>query len=291
MTAKVIKIPGIPAGLDISCQVRSSVDGALLETVAMTGSGTLYTGTVTGAHYGLLCWTILASGVAVETRVRTIEDTAGPWTIVTGLDQVAPTPTGAFNRTFIITDGTSPLEGANVRMKKGAQEYVRTTGPSGSFVIPLDAGTYEIGVTCIGHDPVAASLVVSGVGSTTYAMTPIVITPSSAPGTATGYMTVYDESMQPEPGRVIKLQMTAGPGTAGKGLDREIREVTSAATTALVEFPNLYIGATYEIWRGDIPSTGTGVSFALRGSITKKSFVVPNSSTFALPEILGEDAA
>jgi hypothetical protein len=291
MTAKVIKLPGLPAGLTLTCEVRSSADGSLLEVVALTGAGSLYTGTITGAHYGLLVFSILVSGVAGETRVRTIDDTAGPWVIVTGLDQVTPAPTGAFTRTFIITNGTSPLEGANVRVKKGAEEYVRTTGPSGTFNLPLDAGTYTIGVTCIGYDPVPATLVVSAAGSTTYALTAVVITPSAAPGTSTGFMTVFNESMQPEAGKLIKLQMTVGTGVAGKGLDREIREATSAAVTGLVEFPNLYQGATYEIWRGDIPAVGTGVSFALRGSITKKSFVVPITPTFALPEILGEDAA
>lgn len=291
MTAKVIKIPGLPAGLSLTCEVRSSIDGSLLETVSLTGSGSLYTGTITGSHYGLLVFSILVSGVAAETRVRTIEDTAGPWVIVTGLDQYSPPPTGAFSREFVVTDGTDPLEGAIVRIKKGAEEYERLTDVDGEFTIPLNAGTYTIGITCIGHDPLYTTLVVAGSGSFPYALTPIVITPSATPGTSTGYMTVYNESMQPESGKVIKLQMTAGPGVDGRGLDTEIREATSAVTTGYVEFTNLCRGATYEIWRGDTPATGVGVSFALRGSIVKKSFVVPDLSSFALPEILGADVA
>lgn len=284
MTAKTIVVPALPAGADVTVQVRSEAN-VLLETVTCvdTVEAGNFIGTVTGGHAGKLIFVVLISGAIAEHRVRTIADSAGPWVIVDALDG---DPTGPWLLTLTIDDGTSPIESASIRIRSSTFDFVRLTDASGEAIFPAISATYAVLVTCPGYDPVLASLVVSADASATYSMTLSSVVAPTDPLLATGVMLVLDEFGAFEAGVTISLQMTAGPGTAGYALDTKLRTEVSDGT-GNISFAGLIRGASYTIWRSQ---TGVGeVNFAVRTAVTKQSFVVPNSPTFNLAEVIGQE--
>lgn len=58
---------------------------------------------------------------------------------------------GAFPITITLTDGTDPIESANVRIYQGVSSYVLATDASGNATYNLDSGTYSISATKAGY--------------------------------------------------------------------------------------------------------------------------------------------
>jgi len=293
MTAKVIKFPSLVAGLTLSCKVRNISTLAVLETVALTpGSGdnvSLYDGTITGAHAGQLLFELLVSGVVIEKRVRTIQDSAGPWVILTELDQLASDGRGAHLVTITVNDGAAVLQNCLVRVTAGVLSEVRTTNVSGVGTFALDNATYTVTVTRAGYTSAVATLVVSGTTTATYSLTLVAVTMPDSPLVATGSLLVLDENNNPEVAVPHSLQMTAGPGTSGYSLDTKIRTVNSNGS-GIVSFTRLRRGATYSIWRGPANDSFSASAFVVQAASTRQSFVVPNADTFSIDEVLGLDA-
>lgn len=183
--------------------------------------------------------------------------------------------TGARTVTITVTDGTNPLQNAVVRMTTGANTFVGSTDVSGNVTFNLDDATYTVAIALSGYSFSGASLVISADTTHTYAMTIIVITPSTA-GFTTGYLTVYDENGVVESGVVITAQATeADDAVLGIAVSTTARTATSASN-GLVQFTNMLLGVSYKI---------------SRGTTTRKEFVVtiPDTagSTYELPSILG----
>lgn len=293
MTAKTIKLPSLPTGLTLSVNVRNPTTLALLETVGLTEGSTdqlsVYTGTVTGAHAGQLLFDVLVSGVVIETRIRTITDTAATFVILTELEERANNGRGANAVTITVTDDEdNPLENAELRAVSGALIGEGVTNSSGVVILALSSATYTITITCPGHQGRVVSLVVSGTTAITYELTPHSVTPPSAPGLATGVLIALDEDAQPEAGVEINIQLISGRNVAGFSLDQKIRTETTDSE-GMVEFTNLIQGARYTVWSGEVAPTNP-VPFAVRGRSNKATFTVPAVSSFNIAEFLRLDS-
>lgn len=182
------------------------------------------------------------------------------------------TGSGARTVTITVNDGSVVLEGAKVRLTKGAESYVGTTSAGGQTVFSLDDGTWGMAISLAGYQFTPTTLVVSGDTSHTYQLTIMAIAPSDPPQT-TGFLVCYDEEGQPEPGVTISLSLRAAAG-AGLALDTAVRTATSDSA-GLVQFPGLFRGANYVIGRGT--------------TNRKFTFTVPTNAgpTFEIPAIFG----
>jgi hypothetical protein len=287
MTAKTISFPGYPSGLTLTVDVMNISTLAVLETVALTNTSGIYSGTITGVHAGQLLFITKASGTPVDTRVRTIQDIAATFVILSELERVENTGRGGFLVTITVTDGTVPIEGAFVRITSSTTDIVKDTDVDGIALFALDNASYTIMITKPLHDFILDTVVVSGVTSPAdYVLTQTtVITPSASVLVATGYMVVYDEFGELEANVPITVSMSAGRGTAGYALDTKSRTVLSNVA-GYVQFTGLIRGATYSVRRGGSATPSPG-SFS--GGAMGQSFVVPYVASFSMPEVIGAD--
>lgn len=290
-----IKIPDMPSGLTLTVDVVNTTSLAVVETVAMTFASDVYSGNITGGLAGQYLFRLKASGSIIGSRRRTIAATAGPFILDEASEAAAIQVVGARVVTITVTDGTDPLENAKVRLTAGAVSEAKITNASGVAVFALDDATYAVSITMSGHGGEVATLVVSGTTSHTYPLTANSFDPPTLPDTAIGYLVLLDESSAGEIGKPVTVQLIAGPGTAGYGLDEKPITVNSIAAAGdnpdgYVEFPSLRIGATYSIWRGGSVSSSPVSVFATRSSSSPGTFVVPDAERFLLPEIKGLDA-
>lgn len=168
---------------------------------------------------------------------------------------LAPTSTGGGTgtgaRTVTITTQLSgaPLEGASVRLTKGAETYVGQTNVSGQLTFNVDDGTWVVSITSPGATFGGASLVVDGPETMTYSLTAISVTPS-APGGVTGYWLCLGVNGLIESGVTMSMQAVEVPeGSTGLALDTTIRTATSNGS-GVAQFTDLVPGARYSAWRG-----------------------------------------
>jgi hypothetical protein len=196
---------------------------------------------------------------------------------------------GAYTVTINVKDEAllTNLENVTIRLTEGANVFVTQTNASGNAVFALDAATYSYALTKTGYSGETGTTVVTGTGSFSYDIALNAITPSSGSLTATGVMVVRNENYGLEQDVVISLQLTSGPGVAGLALDTAVRSETSDSSGE-VQFTNLIRGGTYSIWRGTSSQTSVFGSAATSGA--KVSFVVPDSGSFDLPELLGVES-
>lgn len=180
--------------------------------------------------------------------------------------------TGARTVTITVNFAFLPLQGATVRLTKGAESFTGETNVSGQVVFNVNDGTWGVGITAAGATFAGASLVVDGNEAASYSMTANTITPSD-PGKRTGYLVCYDEEGQLEQGASVTIICYYAPST-GLALDSEPRTEVSGAD-GVVSFTNLIVGAKYYI---------------TRGSGRKQSFTVPSGSgSVALNSIVGKE--
>lgn len=208
-------------------------------------------------------------GTPTDTDIAT--DLVNLQTAVDGIS--VGTGDGARTVTVTVDDGTNPLQNATVRMTEGANTYRATTDVNGQCTFNLDDATYTVAITKAGYTYAGSSLVVSGDATPSLSMTQVTITPPTGADTSTGVLECRDQFGAVEEGVNITVQISSGPGTAGYGYDTTYWTETSDAS-GIVQFPGLIRGATYKLWRGT--RLGQGVSF-----------VVPNSDSFNLAEVLG----
>jgi hypothetical protein len=289
MTAKIIVVPALPVGLTVTVQVKNITTLSVLETVTCTGSGGDYTGTISGAHAGQLLFVILVSGLVFEHRVRTIQDVAATFVILTELEELAVVDSGPSALTITVDDGTSPISGATVRVSGTGLSRTKTTDGSGEALFAVADADYEVIVVKPGFDSEFDTVTVSGSTSLDVTLTEIGVTAPSTVYKSTGIGLVLDENQDPEADVLVSVQMETGPGTAGFILDQKIRTETSDVD-GIVEFAGMLRGATYAIWRGDGATVEATGPFSVEGSFSRRSFVVPNTDTFSLAEALGIDA-
>jgi hypothetical protein len=200
--------------------------------------------------------------------------------------------TGARTVLVTVNDGTDPLESVRVRYTKGAETYVASTNASGQATFHLDDGTWAVARTLPGYTAPATTLVVDGDKTPTYSMTAVTPT-ASDPGFITGYLYCYDEEGAVEQGVSLQLALYT-PGSDAYGYDSRTRTATSDAN-GLVEFTNLFPGATYMLRRGNRKqwNANPDESYALAENVAqswKKVTIPANASDpYALPALWGED--
>lgn len=179
---------------------------------------------------------------------------------------------GANVVTITVDDGTSNLENAKVRFTEGVNSYDATTNSSGVATFSLDSATYTVSITKQGYTFTPTTLAISGTTSQTYSMSAVSVSAPSDPALCTAYLTTLDTTSQTATaGVVLNFQIVKGPGTSGYSPTDDLVSGTSDANGLLqVE---LLKGATYEVRR--LPSN------------RKATVVIPDASTYLLPEILG----
>lgn len=235
---------------------------------------------------------VLASEVAPGLYSVTMDESKSPnWSVFDGSAQPtshddaivsiryeAPpvtTGTGARSVTATVTLASLPLQGATVRLSKGAESYISTTNASGQVVFNVNDGTWQVAITAANASFAGASLVVDGDETPTYALSQVSIPPSSSPDAATGFYTCIDGANAPEQNIQVCVQLIAGPGQAGYTYNSPVRKAVSGSD-GLVSFPNLVRGATYRAWRGYTGQSDDSVTF-----------IVPaTGASFAMPELL-----
>lgn len=77
---------------------------------------------------------------------------------------------GARTITVTVDDGTDPVEGATVRLSKGAESYTQRTDVTGQCTFNVDDGTWAVSITRPGYQFAGATLIVDGNESETYSM-------------------------------------------------------------------------------------------------------------------------
>ncbi len=199
-------------------------------------------GTVTGTTITTAVGTRATPGNVTDavTTINTHTDTA-----IAGL-----AGTGARSVTITVKDeppGPIPLEGAKVRVTKGAESYVRPTNISGQAAFSLDDGTWTVAITLSGYSFTPTTLVVDGTEVVTYYMS-LVSVPASDPGLVTGYYHCYDKDGVIESGAIVQMKFHKSSGSGISG-DVSVRSETSGVD-GLVSFTNLFTGADYMVRRG-----------------------------------------
>lgn len=156
--------------------------------------------------------------------------------------------TGARTIDVTVDDGTDPLEGAKVRLTKGAETYIGTTDVAGQVTFNVDDGTWVVAITLAGYTFAGASLVVTGDDTPTYTMTAITITPSD-PGFVTVFSTVRDESNVAEENVTVTCEFLRAGAGVGTVHDRE-RLAAVSDVDGLIQFANRLPGVKYRFKRG-----------------------------------------
>ena len=218
-----------------------------------------------------------ASAVTLQT-LQDVDDSitniagSGARTITVNVKDTASTPAN--------------LENAKVRLTEGINTFTATTDATGNAVFGLDDATYSYAITKNGYVSETGTIVVTADATVNKDIEQSTITGSSGSDTSTGVLTCYDENYAAETGVTFSVQMTVGPGVAGDALDTKVRTADSDGA-GLVQFTNLIRGATYQIWRSTFTSSSVFGSVATANA--KVTFVVPDSASFDLPEVLGVD--
>lgn len=206
-----------------------------------------------------------------------LEDGSGSYIVKGSLAEVVPaTGTGARTVAITVTDGTDPVEGALVRLSKGAESFSSTTDVNGEVSLNVNDGTWTVAITAAGYSFGGDALIVNSDETVEYELTQIVLTPSDI-GLTTGYLIAYSHDGEPEENVVVKLIVREVPSDLeGYAFDGQTRTGTSDEN-GLVEFPNMVKGVTYSLQRGT----------------SKKlySVTIPTDAgpTYALPSIIGQD--
>ncbi len=97
--------------------------------------------------------------------------------------------TGARTVTLTVTDGSTPLAGARVRVTEGTESYVGSTDADGEITFSLDDATWTVAITKPGYQFTPTTLAVAADTEATYSMSAVVVeTPTpSTPGSYSRY--------------------------------------------------------------------------------------------------------
>lgn len=189
--------------------------------------------------------------------------------------------TGANVVTVTVDNGLpdEPIERASVTATQAGVIRGRgITDAAGQVVLNLNDGTYDVAITADGFTFDGDTLVVSGASSGTYSMDALSITPSN-PGQTTGFSRTYDDEGNLEAGVVVTCRLISlDEDTTGVIGTDTVRSATSNGS-GLVQFTNLFLGATYEFMRRtDEDTDATGFVHTIPTDA---------DATYELPPIIG----
>lgn len=159
--------------------------------------------------------------------------------------------TGARLVTFTVQDeADTVIQGARVRMTRGVDTVVGTTGADGTVSFNVDDGSYDVAVVRVGYTFTPTVVAVTGDLAQVLTVTAVVPPAPSDPGKTTGFLTAFDQNGDPESGVQFVVTMrqvsTAIPGAS---YDSTPRNFTSGLD-GVVNFTNLFKGLTYSFQRG-----------------------------------------
>lgn len=180
---------------------------------------------------------------------------------------------GARAVTITVNDGSTALQNTTVRMSEGSNTYTATTNVSGIATFSLDDATYTVTITKAGYSFTPTTLAVSATTAHTYSMTAISIPGSSSPSQSNCYLYTYD-----------------GPGAILGSVTITFKRANDIGTDGL-SFGGTEFTATSDV-NGllQIDLTRLGAFVGKRGANGRLvAFVVTDTSTFQLPEILGTE--
>jgi hypothetical protein len=188
----------------------------------------------------------------------------------------SPTGDGPNPVNFTVTDGTTPLGGASVRLYDGGTSYaVNSTGVDGIASFSVPTGVYTLSITRPGYAFAAEQVTVEGAVSGTKVMTLNATAPAADPALCNCTLTVYDKQNNPVSGALIQIALLSTDGAAGRSFPRDYVDYTSNG--AGVVSASLLRKAKYRARRKK-DSVGWG---------DWKEFETPNAASFTIPEVLG----
>lgn len=241
--------------LDIQSSVsniETKVDTLLARITSTLFSGITYLSRWLGAIAGKTADTSTRAEINATTAGTSYNETTDSLEAVRDRGDAAwitgsSSDSGARTITITVNDGTNPLQGAKVRVRQGAENYVKETNASGVVEFNLDDFTWNVAITKPQYEFMATTLVVNGSTSPpTYSMTLVSLTPSDA-DKVTGYWTVLDEEGDPAVGVVVKVNAVLQP-TGAEGIIHV--KTTRTATTdsnGVADFANMLPGWTYSV--------------------------------------------
>lgn len=168
------------------------LDGAVYQYTA----NALELGPGGGAGIAQAVWDLATSGIVTVGSIGEF---------VLGLN--AGAGTGAFIVTVTVTDGTDPLQNANVRLIEGVTPYTATTNASGVATFSLDAATYSIAITKPGYQFTPGTIVVTAAGNFAKVMTEVVVAPPADPTLCRVYAYLQTKSGVPVVGATMKAKL------------------------------------------------------------------------------------
>lgn len=179
---------------------------------------------------------------------------------------------GARTITIHVTDGTTALENARVRMSAAINTYTAQTNSSGNATFALDDATYTLAITKDGYTYTPTSQVVNGNATINAAMSVNVIPSPSLPSQSVGTLVTVDGQGNPQSGVTLTFRVEGvGYGDTGEGIDTS--DITATSGTGGTVQVTLIRGLAYQAQRQS-------------GEIVH--FEVPDASTFELPDMLGK---
>lgn len=197
----------------------------------------------------------------LNSKVTIRGGSAGKW-LIPVLIEVSPQLTntniggitggGTGARTVVVTVQTSgavAIDGARVRMTKGAESFTQTTNASGQCTFNLDDGTWTVGITAAGYSFAGTTLVVDGAESPTYTMTTNSITPADDPAFCILAIRVWGTNGSVAVGAEVKAKVVAPPTGEGELFNSsEMTEDTGADGYASFTVPR---GCSVKYWVGN----------------------------------------
>jgi hypothetical protein len=175
---------------------------------------------------------------------------------------------GANAVTITVNDGAAAIEGATVRVTKGAESFLLTTDASGEADFSLDDGTWTVSITASGYEFTPATIAVTTSATFTKSMTQVVF-PASDPAACTVHW-IAQRSGAVRAGEVFVFTCTAAPAGSGNVYINEVRSATSeGAGDVTIELPRS------SVW--SVKNNTTGKSFSL---------TVPDAATYEPANVL-----
>ncbi len=228
---------------------------------------------LTGLHEAYL---VDGGGNVLFAGVIDLVDSTAVQTVAELAHAITPSLAGIGARTVSVTvdDGTDPIEGATVRLSKGAESYTQRTDSDGECFFNLDDGTWLVAITMAGYSFAGDTLEVDADEAATFSMTPYSITPPASPNLTSGFVLCLGIDGLPEAGVKIYAQLTAGPGDDGYALDTDTITMTSDED-GLAQHAGFVCGGTYRFRRGT-------------SGIWTDAQTAPATATWNLAEILGD---
>jgi hypothetical protein len=249
------------ANLDAAVSTRSSHTAANVVTALGTGS-TLTALAPAATALSSVVWTGTKAGY-IDAAISSVSglDAAGVRTALgmanadmdDQLDAILVQATAAAGasggtgaRTCVITvnDGSTALEGARVRVTKGAETYAQDTNVSGQVTFNLNDGSWAVAITLAGYTYGGTTLIVNGDETATYSMTAASFTPSTEPNTVTVRWRVRmkNRTWAGLNDQTVYMAIKEGPGSAGI-INASAFDSDTTDANGYVEFTNTPVGS------------------------------------------------